>query len=135
MSVLGNVNDITRYWEEVHVSNQARLPYSVGVASQAAADAQNAWNKAQNQALRVSPQPMYVANVAFEKVQEQVRALVRELPMSIAGSINACGYYEKDEKEAARFVIVLSNNRVLTFYDVDNFPSGEHIGRIALECP
>lgn len=79
--------------------------------------------------------PQMTMNISTMKLNAQVLKLVDQLPMSIAGSIDICAYYERDPDEAARFVVQFSNGHKLTFYDVDNFPSAEQIGRIALECP
>lgn len=134
MSLLGNLGVGTQYWDEVlGTAAQIQNP----ALAQALAGAQQGLQNlaAQSQPVVTQQQPLFVLNVAREKLMLQVHELVRQLPLSIASSIHSCYYLEREGTEAARFVVVFSNRRTLTFYDVDAFPSDEHIGRIALECP
>lgn len=134
MSVLGDLVSI--YGGGLNFSN-------MGVASQDlnltnalnAAICQHNFTVAQaTQVASPRPLPIHVTYIASVKIATQVQKLVEQLPMSIAGGITSCAYYERDREEAARFVITFTNQRTLTFYDVDNFPSDEHVGRIALEA-
>lgn len=138
MSILGNLGlgvagslpsqDLQNLtYKQTALNNMTAQAYAqqLAAASQMAPYAQqNTYNR-----------PLIVVNVAHEKLHTQIMELVKQLPMSIAAQIEHCGYYGKDQDEAARFLIIFNNDRTLTFYDVDNFPSNEHIGRIALECP
>jgi len=98
----------------------------------------NAGNSLQAlQGLPVMPKPaLVIASIRHAKLQAQVAALVAQLPMSIAACIDTCEYFDREEDEDHRFVITyVANRRRLVFYDVDAFPSAEHISRIALSCP
>lgn len=128
MGVSGGVQQVLN-----DAAPQANLQPYMSALNNTLQPLQPQWAAAQAQPQR--PQPIFAMHIAVSKLEEQVRELVRQLPMSIAGNIHSCMYYEKDPDEAARFVIVFNNRRTLTFYDVDAFPSAEHVGRIALECP
>jgi hypothetical protein len=97
-----------------------------------AAQAQ-AWQ--QLQAAQAAQRPVISVDVLRAKLEQQSMRMVVLLPMSIAHKVKTLDFFSKDGTRPARFVLTFANTRTVEFDDIDNFPSDEHIARIALECP
>lgn len=69
------------------------------------------------------------------KVRRKIAQAIDQLPMSICAQIAHIIFRFGDEHQPMRFDVIFTNQRVLSFTDVNAFPAEEHIARIALECP
>lgn len=79
--------------------------------------------------------PTMRINVAEAKAQAQVKALVDQIPMSLARHILSCAFFNGDQDVSSCFVVTFYNGHQVRFIEIDEFPSDKHIARIALDCP
>ena len=90
---------------------------------------------AQAHQYQARPKPLLTMNVRELKLRTQVEACVRVLPTRICVHVVSIEYWNHPPSGVSRFTVTFDNQKTLDFEDVDNFPSDEHIARIALECP
>jgi hypothetical protein len=83
----------------------------------------------------VAPTPAVTVHVKQSKINRQIEKLLDAIPMSLAGHIVVIHFYAKHDGDEAHFVVRYDNDHILKIYEIDEFPSDEHIARIALECP
>jgi hypothetical protein len=80
-------------------------------------------------------QPAVSVAVGHVKVQTQIYRAIEQLPLSLAAKITSINFFHAHDDKRQHLVVTYTNGHSFSIEDVDNFPSDEHIARIALECP
>jgi hypothetical protein len=123
---LASVDASTTY--EQWIGQNIGLAAAQAQASSNLAQYQNPWR----------PERIYPTvsiSAAEVKIRSRMAKLVDALPMSICSRITRVDFFPSFQETPARFVIVFDNDKEVSFTDIDNFPSDEHIAHVALVCP
>ena len=80
-------------------------------------------------------QPTVTIMAAHEKIRIQIARLIDALPTSVCSRITRVDFFPSFQEIPMKFTIIFDSGKTLDVFDVDNFPSDEHLAQIALDCP
>lgn len=103
--------------------------------SNAAAQAQYPPSGLAGGVFQLPEQPAVSVAVGYVKIQTQIYRAIEQLPLSLAAKITNISFFHAHGDTRQHLVVTYTNGHAFSIEDVDNFPSDEHIARIALECP
>jgi hypothetical protein len=83
-----------------------------------------------------SPPPSYSQSVkpTNRKFQLALDRAIEQLPIRLANKIHVIRF-GPDGSDDPHFEVIFKSGKVVTFEDVDHFPTDADIARIAVECP
>lgn len=96
------------------------------------AQAAQQWIAAQHSAVKANLPPAVVVIPLSEVSRTRIAKLLDQLPLRVVAGILRIEFYNT---EPMRFVVTYANLRELEIYDIDAFPSDEHVARIVLDSP
>jgi hypothetical protein len=114
-----------------------RRMVETGVASPAIFKDQDLMRRLQEWNLtKPSPPPTYSqqAKPTTRKVQLALDRAIVQLPMRLTYKVETIRF-GPDGSDDPQFEVVFKGGKVITFDNLDTFPTDADIGRIAVECP
>jgi hypothetical protein len=80
------------------------------------------------------PSYTHSAKPTNRKVQLALDRAIEQLPIRLANKIHVIRF-GPDGSDDPHFEVIFKSGKVVTFEDVDHFPTDADIARIAVECP